>query len=443
MRKGQIILRLTALAIVIAFGVGLLRLWLLRFDAGDIYAPYSSLRTDPLGVRAFYESLEGLPGVTVRRNYKPLKKLSRADGDTLFYIGVDRGWIPSEVDTAESRPADEKKSAVSAIHKFASDGGRVVVTFTPAAGLSSGSFLRDLFGDMYRGDPEEDDPGDSEDKDKDEDGDEDQGDADQGKDNDEDGFDAATDSEPGLSLTGRDADDWRELHKTPALGTNEISIDWPEIPWRGSLHFAGLSEDWSVICQQNDEPVIIEKAVGSGTIVICADSYFLSNEAVINDNSRNPQLLAWLASGESIVFDETHLGVASTESVASLAREHGLANLLFVLLVLAALYIWKSAVSILPRDPDLAERFAGGEIAGRSSAAGLHSLLRRCIPTKNILNECMKHWSASTPALRPKQKEDKDRIAAIAAAENALPARRRDPIKAYAKICEILSERKR
>ena len=36
----------------------------LRFAAGDVYPRYSSLRSDPVGVRALYDSLARLPGGT-------------------------------------------------------------------------------------------------------------------------------------------------------------------------------------------------------------------------------------------------------------------------------------------------------------------------------------------------------------------------------------------
>ncbi len=453
MRKGQLILRLTALAVIVAFGFGVVRLMLMRFESGDVYSPYSSLRTDPLGVRAFYESLEQLDGVSVRRNYKPLKKLTRDDGDTLFYLGVDTGAMPDELDTVTSQPFEKRKTAAKAIHEFASGGGRVILSFTPDAGLTESlDAMDELFGIS---DDDDDDDNDAEPKNEDEDKDKDKGeDEDEDKDDDEDKGDDDEEfpdwgdepysrySDLGISIGRRDDDDWRELHGSPAVGTNEISINWPEVPWRGSLYFTGLSEDWKVIYQQADEPVIVERAIGSGSIVICADSFFLSNEAMIGESTRNPQLLAWLAGRTSIIFDETHLGVANTESISSLAREFGLANLLFVLLAIGALYVWKSSVSLLPRDPEHAERFGGSEIAGRSSALGLHNLLRKCIPTRKLLGECLARWSASVSASRPRQRADRKKIKAIVEAENNRPEKQRDPVKAYKKICRILAERK-
>jgi len=61
---------LTVLAIALACGFcyGLWKLYELRFAAGDIYPPYSSLRADPMGSKALYESILQLPGASAARN---------------------------------------------------------------------------------------------------------------------------------------------------------------------------------------------------------------------------------------------------------------------------------------------------------------------------------------------------------------------------------------
>ena len=57
------------------FGFALLRLLQMRFETGDIYPPYSSLRVDPLGTRALFDSLERLPELVVSRHFRPLTRL--------------------------------------------------------------------------------------------------------------------------------------------------------------------------------------------------------------------------------------------------------------------------------------------------------------------------------------------------------------------------------
>ncbi len=58
-----------------------------RFTAGDVYPRYSSLRSDPVGVRALYDSLARLPGLSVQRSFLPLDRLHGGPA-TVFYLGV-------------------------------------------------------------------------------------------------------------------------------------------------------------------------------------------------------------------------------------------------------------------------------------------------------------------------------------------------------------------
>ena len=56
------------------FAFGIVQLFKLRFEVGDIYPAYSSLRSDPLGVMAFYESLGNLKGISVRRDHQNARR---------------------------------------------------------------------------------------------------------------------------------------------------------------------------------------------------------------------------------------------------------------------------------------------------------------------------------------------------------------------------------
>ena len=82
MKKVPLVLLLVLLG---GFLFGLAQLFKLRFEAGDVFPEYSSLRTDPLGAKALYESLDHL--LTARRNYRSLAKLGDGRDTTLFYLG--------------------------------------------------------------------------------------------------------------------------------------------------------------------------------------------------------------------------------------------------------------------------------------------------------------------------------------------------------------------
>ena len=77
-----------ALLLVGGFVYGVTRLFLLRYEVGDVYPEYSSLRSDPLGTKAIADALDALPNVDIQRNFKPLPKLQADKPVTLVYTGV-------------------------------------------------------------------------------------------------------------------------------------------------------------------------------------------------------------------------------------------------------------------------------------------------------------------------------------------------------------------
>ena len=119
----------------------------------------------------------------------------------------------------------------------------------------------------------------------------------------------------------------------------------------------------------------------------------------------------------------------------TLARQYGLHGLFAGVILLAALFVWKSAVSFVP--PYEAE--VNTPAAGKDSAAGFVNLLRRSIPAARVLSVCFEEWKKSKPR---RAVRNLDRLEAIVAAQEALPARQRDPVGSYRTITTVLKERK-
>jgi hypothetical protein len=106
-------------ALLAVFVYGLEQVAVAPLETGDVYPPYSSLRSDPLGAKALYESLAALPNLTVERLYKERATL---DGprDTMFVLGVDPvGWA-----TVKDKTLEEYEQLVQ-------NGGRMVIAFLP------------------------------------------------------------------------------------------------------------------------------------------------------------------------------------------------------------------------------------------------------------------------------------------------------------------------
>src|SRR5262245_40949329 len=85
--KNKIVI-IAGLILLVSFIYGIVDLMLLRFEAGDVYPPYSSLRTDPLGAKVFYESIGNCCGLTVSRNYDSFSKLKDRSDAAIFILGV-------------------------------------------------------------------------------------------------------------------------------------------------------------------------------------------------------------------------------------------------------------------------------------------------------------------------------------------------------------------
>src|SRR3954471_15812171 len=88
--------RLPVLVLVAVLGAlvfGLTVLFRLRLSQGDVFPEYSSLRADPLGLRALHDSLGQLPGMHVERRFKPLRTLEQDPPRTIVVAGLrGRAW---------------------------------------------------------------------------------------------------------------------------------------------------------------------------------------------------------------------------------------------------------------------------------------------------------------------------------------------------------------
>ena len=117
MRKNNILLYIFMLVVLAVFVYGVFHLLMVRYEAGDIYPPYSSLRTDPLGTKAFYEGIDDVQGLTSRRNYKPADKLKNIRNTTIFSLGM-KTWVFLSVD----------KETVRAIEELLLNGNRLTIS---------------------------------------------------------------------------------------------------------------------------------------------------------------------------------------------------------------------------------------------------------------------------------------------------------------------------
>lgn len=414
------------------FAFGIARLFQLRFESGDVYPPYSSLRADPLGARAFYESLDELPGLTVRRHVRTGNTLPEGRNTTLFVAGAR---VP------EMRYLDEDE--FKSLERFMFEGGRIVVSLLPP---EMEPWLARVEDARQRRRAEERDQ--SEKKGDRKSDDRTGGEPPPQKRNqrlDEDEWFGANP----ISLKERWGVefDYKNLPRDDAGVGRPVSVrrhadlNLPEwIAWQTGACFDAPGTNWRTIYRRDDRPVLIERRFGGGSIVLSADSYFLSNEAMRKD--RYPELLAWLVgSSGAVLFDETHLGVTEDPGIAALIRKYRLHGLVAGLVVLAGLFVWRNAMSFVPGHDEDAGGTGGDVVTGKESAAGFVNLLRRSIASSELLSVCFAEWKKSCAHGRPDLAARMDRMARLLTEEQSRPARERNAIETYRKMSRILAER--
>ncbi|MBW1796936.1 MAG: DUF4350 domain-containing protein [Deltaproteobacteria bacterium] len=402
--------------LVALFIAGVFQLFVLRFEAGDVYPPYSSLRSDPLGTRAFCDSLDNLKTVSVERNYSPLSDAHSGRDTTLFYLGA-RAFNMGSI-----RP-----DLAKAFDRFVLSGGRLVISFFPVKkepllkkpGHLSGTATEKQEKKEKRH-PNPLPPG---------------------------GRGQGEEGKPGkfVSLKERWGISFGYDKKSEGLQ----NADWTQgsdrqalpysISWHTTLYFHELKEPWRVIYDRNDLPVIIERQFGMGSIILCADSYLFSNEALRQE--RHPKLLSWfIGKNAGVIFDEAHFGIKENPGIVSLARKYRLHWPFFVLILLAGLFVWKNSTYFIPPRDDDPSTGENDFISEKDYTEGLISLLRRNISQRRILDVYFKEWEKTLVPGKKMATDKLEKMKGLIEREGSRSSKQGDSVKTYQTIYRILSE---
>jgi hypothetical protein len=280
--------KVATIIILIALAWGLTEVVVSPLETGAVYPEYSSLRSDPMGSLALYESFGKI--LKVERLFKSRRQVDAGAGTTFFVLGVDPvAWAKLKEETLEEYA------------ELTSHGARLVIAFLPV-------------------------------------------------------------SHP---------------------------ID-QEAGWH--IHFAnsGLrgGPEWKTLDRNANA---LERKLGAGSVVLVGNSYPLSNEG-LRDQHDAALLVKLAGPAKEIVFDENHFGVMETGSVTKLMRKYHLEGALAVLALVAALFLWRSASSLLPSRAPRSDQ----PVTGRDSLEGMTALLRRGIAEKDLLRVCYKEWEKTS-----------------------------------------------
>jgi hypothetical protein len=286
-------------ALVVAFAWGLEQVVVSPLQTGAAYPEYSSLRSDPLGAMALYESLGKV--LKVDRLYKSRLRADPGPSTTIFILGVAPvAWAKLKSDTLKQ------------YEELTAKGARLVIAFLPV-------------------------------------------------------------SEPWKDTEARPVESRWNIRFT----YKDLHVEHGEIPKESALELKPGAE-WKKLGEGS-----FARPLGKGSVVLVSESYSLSNEGLREEH--NATLIVKLVGPASeVVFDENHFGVVESGSITKLMRKYNLEGALAVLAVVAGLFLWRSASSLLP------SRAPGSEqaVAGRDSLDGMVALLRRGIPEKDLVRVC-------------------------------------------------------
>jgi hypothetical protein len=422
MKKGPLIL---LVLLALAFAAGLLHLFNLRFEAGDVYPPYSSLRADPLGAKALHDSLNSL--LEVERNFSSLARLADGRNTALFYLGSS---------TADARFSTNQYRVFD---RFLRTGGRLVLAFLPEYDPPRSARVRSNLQGPRPASPA---TGTNQ-------------------------WAPPSSPPPSRRRPGRQSEDaslvsiwqrWQAEMAYAALPRDSIRDPYQAVPAsrrmagplperlqvHTALCFQRLDPEWTVIYSRaegtNDWPVVIERQFGNGSLVLAADAYPFSNEALRRE--RQSQLLTWFIGGRGqVIFEETHLGTRGDPGLVTMARRYRLHGLGLGLILLAGLAIWRSASRFVPPPADELSAESTHQVEGKDSSEGLIHLLRRNIAPVDLLAICVQEWKHSLGVGAKPSPAKIAEMEKLIVEHNALEPRRRQPLETYRRFCAILSKR--
>jgi len=408
-----------------------------RLSLGDNLAPYSTYRADPIGARALYESLRALPGLQVERNERSLDMIMPDRDAALVILGA--------MDTPDNADLLDR------LDNFVAEGGHVLIAFTPNPLYR---MIRDAFEEFNDEDQIEEDSAAGERRTM----------RRWRRILNEDSPPLVTPKNERFRPRNRDSvesydffylstwwgfqSEWASLPQgdnpdIPRFSvTRAIESDLlPEsVPWYSPEYLQDAGGNWRTLYARDEGAVIIERNYGKGTAIVATDSYLFSNEALRKD--RHAALLMRLLGGKThIIFEETTKGVAREPGIVALMKRYHLHLLVVGLVVLGVLYIWQTAVPLLPRWVEEEEEAAASLQVARESKSALAALLRQHVPKREVLATCWAAWEQGQGTRRMLPEET------LSQAESLLCARmdksESDRINRYGEVCALLHKGER
>ena len=363
-------------------GLGLMSLLNMRYSAGDMYPRYSTMREDQVGAKALYESLNDVHGIDCERQLLHPREVVDMSGESLLYLGMTRPFFKDDLEI---------------LLNSVKDGGRLVITFAPyKPGMGDLVFQNAsvtntsvLIGTN--------------------------------------GVQVTTNAVGSVSnavvvssnvlneVVGEGVtdlmfwDNYRDLDvklaplsgfrgKSEAL-LSEHAPEWLPATLTGypEYGFRSVGKTWTSIYEIGALPVVLERRLGKGSVVISTVCYPFSNHAL--QHERSTAFLRWVVGdGERVRFDETHFGVSSVQGVGTLARKYHLEWLGLGIVILGILFVWRSSTRVVPAYTYDSWGLSEARRTGKDSLSGLENLLSQHVSRHMMIRTLLTVFKKSAGA---------------------------------------------
>lgn len=419
---------LIAMLALLMFGVA--DIFSLRFSRGDLYPRYSSLRPDPFGCKALYESLEEI-GIDVERTFNPIDAISDNEKTTLIRTGIH----------AFRDPIDAK-----ALRDFAFEGGHFIAFFAPDAPArlkkrksikkntetanESDKSTCDTKSDKIKKKNNKDEKPDKQIVEK-------SSNRDNKKSNCEIPEKCFFDfmDETGFKIRARrESEDEKAIVRLAVPTKKYKTAKFKSFPTfsRNYFIFSDPSK-WDVIFTENKLPVLATRKFGKGRITICVSSYIVSNEGLAK--LKNAKLLSHIIPpGRKTLFDEHYLGLHQVKNIAWLFKKYKLQLLIANLILAAGFFVWRNMASMsnISTKPSSAYYDTETVESDFSNSDGLRNLIKRSVKTKELTRVCVSEWMKTVKTRNIPKNKIKEVEEIVRKHENA------DPVSVYKLISEVL-----
>ena len=337
-------------------------LYSMRYRGSDIYPAYSSFRTDRMGSKLLYESLDNISEYSVKRNFRPLDEITQANirKTTLFVAGTSPHLFGIKENFKE-------------LNDFVLSGGRAIVSFTPLENSQSDTKCSKCGKVINKKKVKKK-------KIK------------KGK---------TTPLKKSCSVNseknfGAELCSITRALKLPAEAKATGAFYLPSIQVFSKNYFKMNNTAWKVLFTLRGKPVIIEREYpGGGSLILCADSYFFSNQ-YLAEKSGAKLLLHLIGNRRKIVFDETHLGAVKSLNVIYLAKKYNLYPFILAAAVTLLLFVWRS----LSRPCDVPDNSTVAtedqDSINEFSDSSLVNMLKSNYSAREIMQACWDEFEAGT-----------------------------------------------